>query len=300
MNRGEVDMVGGQYRRVYAGFISGRRICSVSIGAEAWFWRLTLLADDFGNLAADPTLLRGAAAGRRDVSVEQSEAWITELILAGLVTSYEIGPDRYLSIIGFVELQATKNGRRVRRCPAQPSCAAAEIRAPRIEASGESGGIQGSRNISSGESGGIQGLIRPHPYIGMVLVSSSDSSSDGISRPARLLWNQISDIYEAYPRHRRGGKGTFARAVAQAWTTAAASGDLDPAEILLSAVKAYAGSWAATNENGRACVGPAKFFDGVWNQDPADWAEPAVNGSRAAVNYAEAVERARSNKETRA
>jgi hypothetical protein len=43
-----VDLVRGVYCRIYASATKGRRINSVSIMAELLFWRLHLIADDFG------------------------------------------------------------------------------------------------------------------------------------------------------------------------------------------------------------------------------------------------------------
>jgi hypothetical protein len=33
-----VDMTKGMYRRIYSGFLNGKRINAVSEGAENWFW----------------------------------------------------------------------------------------------------------------------------------------------------------------------------------------------------------------------------------------------------------------------
>ena len=62
---GPVDLTRGSYRRVYAGFIAGKRICKLSMLAEAFFWRLHAVADDFGNCVGDPALLAQQTAGRR-------------------------------------------------------------------------------------------------------------------------------------------------------------------------------------------------------------------------------------------
>lgn len=119
-----VDLTRGVYRRVYAGFIKGRRINRVSIGAEAWFWRINAAADDFGNADADPWLCHAATAGRRarDVTPDQVSAWVKELQAAGLVEFYESSGDKYLHVVGFTEMQpSARNGRRMRRFPMNPS-----------------------------------------------------------------------------------------------------------------------------------------------------------------------------------
>lgn len=118
----ELDMQRGFFRRIYAGFIWGKRINSVSMEAEAWFWRLNAIADDYGNLPGDHERVFRDTSGRRRVTVEQVAAWINELIAAGLVACYRAEDDDFLHIIGFCERQpaAAKNGKRVRRFPASP------------------------------------------------------------------------------------------------------------------------------------------------------------------------------------
>jgi hypothetical protein len=113
------DMTRGLYRRIYAGFITGRRICEISLQAEAWFWRINAVADDFGNTMADPMLLRNATAGRRGgVTVEQVQELVGELITAGLVILYEAAGESYLHIVDFIERQpGGRNGRRIQRHP---------------------------------------------------------------------------------------------------------------------------------------------------------------------------------------
>lgn len=118
----ELDMQRGFFRRIYAGFIWGKRINSVSMEAEAWFWRLNAIADDYGNLPGDHERVFRDTSGRRRVTVEQVAAWVNELIAAGLVACYRAEDDDYLHITGFCERQpaAAKNGKRVRRFPASP------------------------------------------------------------------------------------------------------------------------------------------------------------------------------------
>lgn len=126
----------------------------------------------------------------------------------------------------------------------------------------------------------VRDLSKESPPPSSLLSSSLDSSSlseGGIQRgePIRLLWSQVSPIYEAYPRHRRGGKGGFVAAVEPVWGLLHDRGTAYPGEVILAAVRAYAGSWLAKNDGGRAAVGPARFFgDGVWEQAPSDWAKP--------------------------
>lgn len=122
------DLTKGIYRRIYGGFVGGKRINSVSIYAESWFWRLQAIADDFGNFGPGLKMVRSTASPVREVTVKQVEGWMMELEHAGLITKYASGGDDYWNIVGFCAFQpAGKNGRRVQRFPLN----------------GESGQIQG-------------------------------------------------------------------------------------------------------------------------------------------------------------
>jgi hypothetical protein len=121
MSERDVDRSRGVWRRVWASYLRGKRINSVSIGAEAYYWRLTVAVDDFGNIEAEPFLLQAATAGRRKLTAGQCIEWANELIEAGLLGLYEYDEDEYLHITEFVGWQpAGRNGKRVRRFPASP------------------------------------------------------------------------------------------------------------------------------------------------------------------------------------
>lgn len=112
------DLTRGVYRRLYSGYIRGRRINKLSLPAEAWFWRLTVSADDFGNGEADPELCKQATAGRRKVTASQVGKWLKEINAVGLLEFYEVKGERYFHLFEFEERQpAGKNGRRIKRVP---------------------------------------------------------------------------------------------------------------------------------------------------------------------------------------
>lgn len=116
-----LDLTRGIYRRVYSGARTGRRINKVSIGAEFLFWRLHMIADDFGNFMADPSMIRSEAMPRRDVPLAEIEAWIKELADIKLIKIYTVDGEQYGHVIDFMLLQpCAKNGRRVRRMPKAP------------------------------------------------------------------------------------------------------------------------------------------------------------------------------------
>lgn len=116
------DLTLGIYRRIYSGFVTGRRINSVSVDAEAFFWRLHAVADDFGNLPLSPIILKGIAAPLRGWLACDIERMVKELIGANLITTYESNRDTYGHIEGWdVRQPAPRNGRRVKKWPFNPN-----------------------------------------------------------------------------------------------------------------------------------------------------------------------------------
>lgn len=115
-----VDQTKGIYRRIYSGFLTGRRINSVSMEAEAWFWRLQALADDFGVFPADAAVLASHASPRRKVSQAKCDEYTKALVDAGLIRLYTVDGDRFGEIDGFDVFQpAGKNGRRIKKYPSR-------------------------------------------------------------------------------------------------------------------------------------------------------------------------------------
>jgi hypothetical protein len=162
-----IDMTRGIYRRIYSGFLHGRRINQVSWMAEAWFWRLQALADDFGNFICDPEYLRGQAAPRRRLSPSRAIVLTDELVAVGLVEKYQIGAETFGHISGFENLQPPpRNGRRVRRVLGSP---------------GESGGVRGLREAVAEAVPSPEEFPIPPPGI------AGDSSAPPTALPATAL-----------------------------------------------------------------------------------------------------------------
>lgn len=92
------------------------KIDSLSVEAERFFYRLIMKVDDFGCLHADPRLLKSSCFPLivdNKVTTEQISAWIQELIVAGVVISYESVGKPYLQILDFNQ----KLERKVSRYP---------------------------------------------------------------------------------------------------------------------------------------------------------------------------------------
>jgi len=158
-----IDLQHGIFRRIYAAAVSGQRINRVNMQAECLFWRLHMIADDFGNFDADVDLVRAyALPKRRGLGPRTIERWLTQLIDAGLIVLYEDQGDRLGHIVGFLHMQPrNRSGRRVRRIHAWPGEAAEEAgESPPEddgldEPSGGDGGPGGTPG-SPGENGGYQ------------------------------------------------------------------------------------------------------------------------------------------------
>lgn len=128
---------------IYSGYLLGQRINAVSPEAEAWFWRINVTCDDWGNRIAEPALMRDVC-GRREYTLEHIDALTKELEASNLLKFYKVNGDRYLHVVDYEEWQAPdKKGRRVSRCP----------RYQDVERGGESG-KSGVVSGSSGDSGG--------------------------------------------------------------------------------------------------------------------------------------------------
>jgi len=127
------DMQMGGHRYVYARWLDGRRINRVPLAAEALFLRMQLLADDHGNLRAEPFVLRSTAfPARPEVTVEETEAWLGSLVENRLVVTYTVDGERYAHIRHFAHLQANTGKQRhpLQRCPREPGTAEPDATQP--------------------------------------------------------------------------------------------------------------------------------------------------------------------------
>lgn len=121
------------------------------------------------------------------------------------------------------------------------------------------------------------GIAMTHA-VSLSVCSDSGSSPDGgdARGGVRTLWAQVQPIYDAYPAHRRNGKGSAMRAIGEALQTAKPPEGVPAAVYLLARTLAYAASWAATQERGRFSVKLERFFsDRMYEQADSDWAEPS-------------------------
>jgi uncharacterized protein YdaU (DUF1376 family) len=144
-----------------------------------------------------------------------------------------------------------------------------------------------NRRASAGSKGGKAAakLKQTHsPATASEQPIEDDSGSDppdaltGIQDAgARVLWAEVYAIHAAYPKHRRGTKQAAMQYVGPVLAELRFLGMANAHDWLLARVKAYAASYVATNDDGKACVGLQKFcVEKVYNEDDGDWAKPGT------------------------
>lgn len=103
----------GRFRRLYDNWIFGKRINALSYGAECYFARAHLIADDYGNFPVDPFILIAKAGGLRKVEGEEITDYIKEMERNGLIRLYLVdSSDWYGHIIAFTRSQPPMGGAR--------------------------------------------------------------------------------------------------------------------------------------------------------------------------------------------
>ncbi len=234
------DLTRGVYRRIYAGFIHGKRINSVSIEAEAWFWRLNALADDFGNLRAEPANLCIEASPKRRVTADKVEGWMRELASANLITPYIADDEPLAHINGFVDLQPFNRGKNGKARPIR--------RVP--EWAGESRCVQGGPKESN----------PPNSY------SDSDTHSDTIT-DTKTTRPQPRPAAGAGERSLSGEEETFAKNLSKrpewlkdgcGWLTERTSREL----VATHGMKAMSDAVKAARQRRGTLTNPAGFVIG--------------------------------------
>lgn len=73
----------------------------ISPGAEVFFTRLIMKADDYGSFYANPKLLKSALFPLKDYSFKQIEGWVKECKESKLIFSYLVDSKEYIRIINF-------------------------------------------------------------------------------------------------------------------------------------------------------------------------------------------------------
>jgi len=94
-------------RLIREGITTSEPLAFVSFEAETLFYRLLVVADDFGLFDARPVIVRARCMPLRDVTGQQVGEWLRELAEHSLIVVYEVGAQPYLMIPKFK--QRTRN-----------------------------------------------------------------------------------------------------------------------------------------------------------------------------------------------
>lgn len=89
---------------------TSEKVDKISVGAEVFFVRLIMKADDYGSFHANPKLLRAALFPLRDYTDKQIKVWLTECRDAVLIELYKAENREYLRIIDFGQRLRTMRG----------------------------------------------------------------------------------------------------------------------------------------------------------------------------------------------
>lgn len=113
MSAGSLRIVGRCFimaNRVLRDWTTSEKMDVLSLGAEVFFTRLIMRADDYGSFHAHPKLIKSALFPLKDYTIKQIEGWLNECIDAGLIGTYQVEEKAYIRIINFGQrLQNMRN-----------------------------------------------------------------------------------------------------------------------------------------------------------------------------------------------
>jgi hypothetical protein len=96
--------------RILRDWTSSEKMELLSLGAEVFFTRLIMKADDYGSFHANPKLLKAALFPLKDYTLKQVDGWLAECIGNGLIGAYTVAGKKYIRIVNFGQrLQNMRN-----------------------------------------------------------------------------------------------------------------------------------------------------------------------------------------------
>lgn len=89
-------------RMIRDGILTSYRIDRLDAAGERFYFRLMLVADDYGRFSADPRILRSSVFPLKDdVRTADITRWLAACDEAGLLRLYNVGGKEYLEILDF-------------------------------------------------------------------------------------------------------------------------------------------------------------------------------------------------------
>lgn len=96
--------------RILRDWTASEKMEALSLGAEVFFTRLIMKADDYGSFHANPKLLKAALFPLKEYSLKQVDGWLTECVENKLIGKYDVDGKTYIRIINFGQrLQNMRN-----------------------------------------------------------------------------------------------------------------------------------------------------------------------------------------------
>lgn len=87
--------------RILRDWTTSEAVDRLSLGAEVFYIRLIMKADDYGNYTANPKLLKAALFPLRDVTPNQVAKWVEECADAQIIVLYHVDGKEYINIPKF-------------------------------------------------------------------------------------------------------------------------------------------------------------------------------------------------------
>lgn len=133
-------------RIISSGILTSDSLSQLSWFDQCVFFRLLVLADDYGRYDARPAVIRGQAFSLYDVTNKDIENALSRLAAVGIIGLYEVGGRSYLQLEHWSKYQRVRNSKE--KFPAPPNCQSAEFRgnSPRVAASCGLNPIQSQSN----------------------------------------------------------------------------------------------------------------------------------------------------------
>ena len=113
-------------RIISAGILTSDSLSQLSWFDQCVFFRLLVLADDYGRYDARPAVIRGQAFSLYDVTNKDIQSALSRLAAVGIVSLYEVGGKPYLQLEHWSQYQRLRNSKA--KYPAPENCRSADSR----------------------------------------------------------------------------------------------------------------------------------------------------------------------------
>lgn len=175
-------------RMIREGVTTSEPLSAVSFEAECLFFRLLVVADDFGAFDGRPVIVRAKTMPLRDVTAAQIDSWLRELAEQDLIVRYEVEGKPYVAIPKFK--QRTRANSAKFPLPDDWTGNDGQMTDNRPSTAGLVGGGGVVAFVSDGDSDGAGPLAQP-PAILLPLVGGEEAAM------SQAQVREFADLYRA-------------------------------------------------------------------------------------------------------